>query len=177
MARGVSIHASAREASTHGRQPRRRAKVSIHASAREARCIGCGAPTPQPPFQSTPPRGRRGDRSKLFSSCSPFQSTPPRGRRVKIMPRPDEAARFNPRLRAGGEQSRPGAVLRSDFRFNPRLRAGGELAFRLRQGRSILFQSTPPRGRRAHPGRPGFRGLRFNPRLRAGGEWKLPELK
>ena len=59
-----------------------------------------------------------------------FQSTPPRGRR---------------RNRSDATFYRA--------RFNPRLRVGGDIHVAIAKGREHEFQSTPPRGRRP-PARP-----------------------
>ena len=56
--RNVSIHASAREATRNWLLEPLLGRVSIHASAREA-TLTSTAPRPTPSFQSTPPRGRR----------------------------------------------------------------------------------------------------------------------
>ena len=76
----VSIHASAREATTWVSLEPSFSAVSIHASAREAtRFFQLGILGFE--FQSTPPRGRRLQVVLLALVCIAFQSTPPRGRR------------------------------------------------------------------------------------------------
>ena len=126
---------------------------------------------------------------------------------------PADQSGFNPRLRAGGDRAARHTSPASTC-FNPRLRAGGDLRSPARQvawlpvsihasareatgasgrlGVEVMFQSTPPRGRRrsshAHSAggtsfqstpprgrRPGACRLSgrepgFNPRLRAGGD-------
>ena len=54
---------------------------------------------------------------------------------------------FNPRLREGGDAEK---LLQgqSAFDFNPRLREGGDCLVAPVQVIFVLFQSTPPRGRR-----------------------------
>ena len=81
--RGVSIHASAREARQVGSIFKQEVQVSIHASAREARALPFSAREGQPRFK--------------------FQSTPPRGRRARPTSQRASDRSFNPRLRAGGE--------------------------------------------------------------------------
>ena len=85
------------------RQPVRRA-VSIHASAREVTDRRQPRGRGQTTFQSTPPHGRRRDREGAV------------GRK---------RARFNPRLRTGGDDRRSRAAARL-LGFNPRLRTGGD---------------------------------------------------
>ena len=135
-----------------GEQQVERAVVSIHASAREA-TTGWLKGLPHKQFQSTPPRGRRqaissrslatacfnprlraGGDMQRPSECAtknPFQSTPPRGRRPP-----------GPRYRPGGAC------------FNPRLRAGGDYRVARAKSGTRRFQSTPPRGRRRRMPRP-----------------------
>jgi len=105
---------------------------------------------------------------------------------------------FNPRLHAGGDwryvelhryqslvsihASTREATLLSAFLlmslacFNPRLHAGGDLPDDWQINVSdLLFQSTPPRGRRPTEARWTYsRYLRFNPRLHAGGDLAIP---
>ena len=79
---GVSIHASAREATDDWQSPPRYTEVSIHASAREATHSRLLCRRGEYQFQSTPPHGRRRfrcPRTAQTSSC------------------------FNPRLRTGGD--------------------------------------------------------------------------
>ena len=77
---------------------------------------------------------------------------------------------FNPRLREGGD-----SVCRVAFYqvpdFNPRLREGGDTYAVLQIYLYLLFQSTPPRGRRRFwvQSSPCLL-LYFNPRLREGGD-------
>ena len=63
----------------------------------------------------------------------------------------------------------PHLAVRSSF--NPRLRVGGDLFPLTVASVALVFQSTPPRGRRRESRRscdPWYR--RFNPRLRVGGD-------
>ena len=153
---------------TGGRPPPE--KVSIHASAREATSMMMPSNVSSG-FQSTPPRGRR----------RPPSSGRPCRRRVSIHASAREATRrratghlrrerFNPRLRAGGDPSRP-SPRATRTSFNPRLRAGGDAVRtwwvtrgegfnpRLRAGGDRRSRSGSARERRC-----------FNPRLRAGGD-------
>ena len=167
--------------------------VSIHASAREA------TSTPSTPlespakFQSTPPRGRRravagAGRGEVAVSihASAREATLASG--SDLTGRPG----FNPRLRAGGDGDGrhdlfdrhvsihasareatgggSGEVAKVTG-FNPRLRAGGDPAAWPTSPDWTRFQSTPPRGRRPAP-RPIIQPREggFNPRLRAGGD-------
>jgi len=168
----VSIHASAREATATGPGLRQGDHVSIHASAREATGRG------------TVDFGAR--RVSIHASAREATRTagPPTTRLIG----------FNPRLRAGGDWAR--TSMREPLpRFNPRLRAGGDKTILDKGLIEILFQSTPPRGRRPDGATtiyrlPWFqstppRGRRptttrspsaragFNPRLRAGGDVRL----
>ena len=79
----ISIHASAREATSRWRQIEEILNISIHASAREATTDPTGYPT----------------------NLGGFQSTPPRGRRLTAKNFTVDAADFNPRLREGGDKS------------------------------------------------------------------------
>ena len=55
--------------------------------------------------------------------------------------------------------------------FNPRLREGGDMFLMILMDIVILFQSTPPRGRRRIVRTSTFApGMHFNPRLREGGD-------
>ena len=144
-------------------------------------------------FQSTPPRGRRQGKAHVRtmlmhvsihasaweatsrslarkSSDASFQSTPPRGRRRgAVVCSPDAALCFNPRLRVGGDR-RASRILPGQWCFNPRLRVGGDSRLMIVNGDTGLFQSTPPRGRRASHCSAVMLSLRFNPRLRVGGD-------
>ena len=121
--------------------------ISIHASAKEA-TIDYIKPKINVKFQSTPPRRRR---PASFFSCVTvwlFQSTPPRRRRlqspqsirkeykISIHASAKEATGrnskclmrdkyFNPRLREGGDGSRF-SYTTDGINFNPRLREGGD---------------------------------------------------
>ena len=191
------------------------AQVSIHASAREATSAWRLRRSPRS-FQSTPPHGRR---RELINEClrdwtvsihasareatpaSPinpapraFQSTPPHGRRLPGgMAITSRVACFNPRLRTGGDD-RGGFHTNRLAGFNPRLRTGGDSITLPGFTSADLFQSTPPHGRRLlslwlrqthHPvsihasareaTRAAFLVLAcpvgFNPRLRTGGDY------
>ena len=76
----ISIHASARKATTDLRASCNDIRISIHASAREA-TLSFGFPPFALLFQSTPPRGRRRHSITISTTNHLFQSTPPRGRR------------------------------------------------------------------------------------------------
>ena len=162
----------------HGRRPstrknsRLRSSVSIHASAREATGGILGSVIAVKLFQSTPPHGRR----HLVS-----ESVERKSYKVSI----HASAREATRLRSGG------ALCIACF--NPRLRTGGDVCPPCWHSYVILFQSTPPHGRRQHtPPTKITRSfvsihasareatlmllstypslLRFNPRLRTGGD-------
>ncbi len=83
------------------------------------------------------------------------------------------SAGFNPRLREGGDLP-PVKDIPVPMRFNPRLREGGDgRCLEIFTG-ILVFQSTPPRGRRLSRMEAGLSGYRFNPRLREGGDiWML----
>jgi len=120
-------------------------------------------------FQSTPPRGGRPVGAFLYQCAEGFQSTPPRGGRrschhpsrafntVSIhapargatCARPHEVPRrsgFNPRPRAGGDQTGPQPRRLEGFQSTPP--RGGRLPARVMITLLIKFQSTPPRGGR-----------------------------
>ena len=122
----VSIHASAREATRIERDDRTTDGVSIHASAREATWGKCSMLAERPLFQSTPPRRRRPTGISQISSGPKFQSTPPRGRRlmaVVIFPRALTVS-----IHASAREATVSCGTHPET--------------------SALFQSTPPRGRR-----------------------------
>ena len=192
--------------------------VSIHASAREATRGEAVRSSVVLLFQSTPPRGRRLALDVLVAApasvsihASAREATSPR------RPRRCSSQRFNPRLRAGGDCAPATMLALGSVKFQstpprgrrhvcPGLERVG-LVFQstpprgrrlgLRRERALLplvvsihasareatdgervvtidhraFQSTPPRGRRLGPPStltPNGRG--FNPRLRAGGD-------
>ena len=189
--------------------------VSIHASAREATSTGAGsellggsfnprlraggdtvcAEAGQPPRRFNPRLRAGGDRGCLLKSKSmprvsihasareatpaasmtpqgeQFQSTPPRGRRHSASPSACRRSCFNPRLRAGGDlKARQGTAAKVGC-FNPRLRAGGDPRRLRRRRRGPGFN---PRLRAGGDGSPVAIGDNasscFNPRLRAGGD-------
>ena len=120
----VSIHASAREATLFISFIIQKIKVSIHASAREATI------------------------HIVFILKTPtFQSTPPRGRRREVA----------------------GEVVRVNY---VSIHASAREATQILRGDYILekFQSTPPRGRRQISIRLPGGTISFNPRLREGGD-------
>ena len=100
-------------------------------------------------FQSTPPRGRRRLALTLPPISNGFQSTPPRGRRRLDPPCPVRYRTcFNPRLRVGGDTNARTIVVGLEVSIHA---SAWEATF-LRNFfvRLILFQSTPPRGRRLY---------------------------
>ena len=121
-------------------------------------------------FQSTPPRGRR--RPGALQTHKPSPNFNPRlreGGDPNCRTSTTSAVYFNPRLREGGDP--PGILLGNSFPdFNPRLREGGDPLRRPLLRKVLLFQSTPPRGRRRKDGWYLCRGNNFNPRLREGGD-------
>ena len=76
---------------------------------------------------------------------------------------------FNPRLRVGGDIFLARSLRRRRC-FNPRLRVGGDLPSVSLPDFPLMFQSTPPRGRRGGSSQRNILPRRFNPRLRVGGE-------
>ena len=144
----VSTHASAREATPCSRRWPSTTAVSTHASAREATGVTCSGANAV--NVSTHASAR-----EATHRCS--------GRRRR-------SVRFNPRLRAGGDDgccdSRHGGPAVSTHasareatpllsrsppthsRFNPRLRAGGDSQLEPVATDLEAFQPTPPRGRR-----------------------------
>ncbi len=119
--------------------------VSIHAPARGATAAADNAATVEIRFQSTRPHGAR--RPTTFRT---------RDHRC-----------FNPRARAGrDESSRPNFWNRSCF--NPRARAGRDSIYAASFAVMSKFQSTRPRGARRRRGQSPPLSHRFNPRARAG---------
>ena len=124
----VSIHASAREATPAPSCQNAGEQVSIHASAREATLVQIAA-VPQP---------------VVSIHASAREAT------LQILGKQSRHSRFNPRLRAGGDNAIPGHKIPVSS-FNPRLRAGGDYQHMPGTRPNSLFQSTPPRGRRRPP--------------------------
>ena len=77
-------------------------EISIHASAREA-TSHIQYDSDMMAFQSTPPRGRRPQKTRSSIIWRTFQSTPPRGRRLGFEAITNFLYNFNPRLREGGD--------------------------------------------------------------------------
>ena len=141
---GVSIHASARDATAKSFRAACIFSVSIHASARDAtqnlatrsassqfqstrprgtRLVLVRAEFHHFRFQSTRPRGTRPSHESMLLIASLFQSTRPRGTRRDVRDERLDLLRFNPRVRAGRDDAngRLGYQVKS---FNPRVRAG-----------------------------------------------------
>ena len=142
--------------------------VSIHASAREA-TNGVLKSDVLRMFQSTPPRGRRLRLRFLRWRCWQFQSTPPRGRR-QISPPPATLETWFQSTPPRGR--RPGLICRrgTSAVFQSTPPRGRRPPSIHKPATPHVFQSTPPRGRRpTRSHRLTARG-RFNPRLREGGD-------
>ncbi len=121
-------------------------KVSIHASAREATTTSLhGLATRM--FRSTPPRGRRRGAAGACCATSGFRSTPPRGRRRPTTAIESGGQGFDPRLREGGDSCGPPQIGHHAC-FDPRLREGGDCLRSVDRPKCREFRSTPPRGRR-----------------------------
>ena len=85
------------------------------------------------------------------SEVDMFQSTPPRGRRVAADSRVEVRQLVSIHASAREARQARGRTLVARGCFNPRLRAGGEPLPAPGGAGCPLFQSTPPRGRRAGP--------------------------
>ena len=127
-------------------------------------------------FQSTRPRGRtRLVTVPIIAIILLFQSTRPRGRT-----RPGGRAvggcppGFNPRVLAGGRDTRLSFRTLSLSGFNPRVLAGGRDTGVRRKVITRMFQSTRPRGRtrQIFVPKPLIPNC-FNPRVLAGGRDSL----
>ena len=124
---GVSIHASAWEATKLFQLAHGGHGVSIHASAWEATAARLADGAEIALFQSTPPRGRR----HLSTAW---------GQLLRC---------FNPRLRVGGDVDAVEALTEAILFQSTPPRGRRPAQLRSRPARlPILFQSTPPRGRR-----------------------------
>ena len=127
---------------------KRLTKISIHASLREATLFPVIVCKHFIQFQSTPPCGRRRYNAKIETCTMPIS--------------------IHASLREATNDNAPTSIKSPNF--NPRLPAGGDDRFMWRYKIDILFQSTPPCGRRhGEIRRTGF-ALYFNPRLPAGGD-------
>ena len=142
--------------------------ISIHASAREATPEAYTKRPRKKAFQSTPPRGRRLTRPILSQRICYFNPRLREGGDIRIGNRNTSelisihasareatascgacrgyAADFNPRLREGGDLEKSGFFLFSRVSIHASAREATSPPFI--GSRIILFQSTPPRGRR-----------------------------
>ena len=98
----ISIHASAKEATSDEELYEVFDIISIHASAKEATVTVNDGLLLQK-FQSTPPRRRRQCDPPHYDMDTVFQSTPPRRRRLHTWDGHSLLQHFNPRLREGGD--------------------------------------------------------------------------
>ena len=171
--------------------------VSIHASAREA-TSGEWISTRLSMFQSTPPRGRRPCKWLYSHHRLGFNPRLREGGDHTDRPNGAYLRSFNPRLREGGDVecvSYTGTIAC----FNPRLREGGDAAVNYMDDELrvsihasareatldlplldhiVMFQSTPPRGRRQLSPTPGLARWAFQstpPRGRRPGNTRITE--
>ena len=144
----VSIHASAWEATSAGGVQQESGPVSIHASAWEATDDVLPAV-----WLLRGPVSIHASAWEASATPAPrlasakFQSTPPRGRRRQMMSKGKVQAEFQSTPPRGRRRARR-VGLGSDMGFNPRLRVGGDLIISSGPFSPTQFQSTPPRGRR-----------------------------
>ena len=120
-------------------------QVSIHASAREATT---GVPARRPCSLCFNPRLREGGDSHGWRgrTMTPmFQSTPPRGRRRQLLCCPTACPCFNPRPREGGDIPVLTEAAKATVSIHAPAREATFLCFNARSYDE--FQSTPPRGR------------------------------
>ena len=166
--------------------------VSIHASAREATKSGLPDAFIKL-FQSTPPRGRRRNAAlprRRNSAC--FNPRLRAGGDAACIRTGRGYRGFNPRLRAGGDQGLVGVVqlfgqvsIHASAReataapwacrcgqgsFNPRLRAGGDQNAKAKKSINPCFNPRLRAGGDAKEPGQGRAYFCFNPRLRAGGD-------
>ena len=141
----ISIHDSARKATTDLRASCNDIRISIHASAREATSINhvSAAST----AISIHASAREATKNQLlYQTEFSFQSTPPRGRRPVRAAGLYPACHFNPRLREGGDLVLWLPALCFAISIHASAREATQSLCRSCQ--RLLFQSTPPRGRR-----------------------------
>ncbi len=143
-------------------------RVSIHASAQEATAPEF-AVWPSKPFQSTPPRRRRHRPIAAQPDRAWFQSTPPRRRRQTAGRSARQTARFNPRLRAGGDGF---VATMPPAKTKVSIHASAQEATPMdhltgRERRVSIHASAQEATRSPWATLPE---MRFNPRLRAGGD-------
>ena len=163
----VSIHASTWEATVTVSLWHVVLIVSIHASTWEATsAVSLRALTP--PFQSTPPRGRRPSSSASVIVDTLFQSTPPRGRRHQPRLQGDRTRGFNPRLHVGGDVPLETGTAPSAC-FNPRLHVGGDQLRNSHQGTCHVSIHASTWEATVQSRQPTSHGS-FNPRLHVGGD-------
>ncbi len=171
FAQGVSIHASAREATCPCRSPQRRPGCFNPRLRTGGDPTFLVDPSADRRFQSTPPHGRRpamrrsrSARREEFQSTPPhgrrprvewehavpaeFQSTPPHGRRPAATGIAARAQRVSIHASAREATFGMAALLTQIIGFNPRLRTGGDKTQEDNRQEEGRFQSTPPHGRR-----------------------------
>ncbi len=189
----VSIHAPAREATSACRCTVVRRATGFNPRPRAGSDTAAADATSTTGFQSTPPRGKRpggavpagrGPRfnprpragSDQMVSCwslirSGFNPRPRAGSDIACSSWSTLTMSFNPRPRAGSDAS-DSTGSAAGCSFNPRPRAGSDnLHLENCDALWLLFQSTPPRGKRP-PAAPRRRWCCrcFNPRPRAGSD-------
>ena len=99
-------------------------------------------------FQSTRPRGARPPIYDWTVYDVWFQSTRPRGARPPRAARSRRLKKFQSTRPRGARPRRSFVVLARISRFNPRARAGRDDSSPIRTQGTIMFQSTRPRGAR-----------------------------
>ncbi len=169
--RGVSTHASARDATSQLTPVEAARSVSTHASARDATSTTPIRTTRSPRFQPTRPRGtRQWWRAPVRASAGRFNPRVREGRDLQRLVTRIETDMFQPTRPRGTRPSersfsrnhgdvsthasardatwrRPGCI-RAASSFNPRVREGRDVVSWFDLGMTALFQPTRPRGTR-----------------------------
>ena len=148
FAQGVSIHASAREATCPCRSPQRRPGCFNPRLRTGGDPTFLVDPSADRRFQSTPPHGRRPRVEWEHAVPAEFQSTPPHGRRPAATGIAARAQRVSIHASAREATFGMAALLTQIIGFNPRLRTGGDKTQEDNRQEEGRFQSTPPHGRR-----------------------------
>ena len=167
IAHPISIHASAKEATSLFPMYCCSQAISIHASAKEATIdadtITAGTINFNPRLREGGDKAD-GDVKKegiISIHASAKEATP---NCIYISFQPSD---FNPRLREGGDNMKPRAESLTAFQSTPPRRR--RRCYQCLIASAMIFQSTPPRRRRPLMGSI-VHSKNFNPRLREGGD-------
>ena len=146
--------------------------VSIHASAREATAGSCVQPEARR-FRSTPPRGRRQPRRSENETGARFRSTPPRGRRLSRAHVSPPLSKVS--IHASVREATQGLVSFCVYNLVSIHASVREASFQQRPFAAIVLVSIHASVREATSAfrRRRSSGCGFDPRLREGGDRRI----